>query len=302
MNVLGHFRVQYEVLSYIGLTPLRLKDAENRKRKIFQRCSFVSYFGMYLTMVILSSHKRFEDSKHKITVSHTFVDVIETTVELLFVVTCLLLPIIRSKNWDTLFHIMDNLEKELIKETGTTAGTRGIICIYFPFVLLIIFDISWFLISTKEFHWYYGTLVMNKLYYSCLVYFMYTTNKIVSRFYEILTGNLKEITNGNQTEKKIQESQSNFSALYDLTTQFNLIFGWQIFLVTLTTILIVLNVVNDTLYLNKNESTIWKTQMFCDLDCAPVYVVRDKQIRIFLLSYEMKIRSSHCHSPRKSTV
>lgn len=271
MKILRHFRIQCDVLKYLGIARSKSDDNQKVACKILQKCCSILFFGLYLGVATLASRQRFEDSKHTITISHSFVDIIESAIETLFIASCLFLPVIRQNNWKSFISFIENLEQKLATKIERKTSVRTTFVAYLALFLLIIVDMSWFLSGPKQFYWYNGTLALNKLYYCGLVQLIHTTTKLVKNFYEILNEKLTTLKSGE--DAKIEELKQHYLELQQLVGQINVIFGWQIFLVMLTTVLIVLNVVNDTLYLQKTESTIWKPQMFCDLVCAPVYVV-----------------------------
>lgn len=222
-----------------------------------------------MILVIVSIYQHCTSTIHTITVGHTFVDSIESATELSFVITSIFLPIIRSKNWKLFIDLMENLEQEHINNMEEGTNMFKVLFTYLSILLLILFDISWFIMSNNE---YYLMLAMNKLYYSAMVYFVYTINKIINQVQIIIIKGLNDIKDENG-EDTIEQMKRNYLTLYQLTTQFNRIFGLPIFFQMLTTVIIVINIVNDTLYLRLNESTIWKPQLFCDLVSGPVFMV-----------------------------
>lgn len=271
MYLFKHFHLQCEVLNYLGLTSIRIDNGKSIGNKIFKKCCLATFFGLYVAMLICSTFQGFGHSKHTITVSHILIDIIESATELLFVTICISSPLIKMKNWKSFFDLMDKLETEQHKNDQKSTELFKIMLIYISLIAFFLFDIPWF--PTSSFYWYYGTLAMNKLYHSSLVYIIYTINTITKHSLELLIEKLNGIQI-RSNEEIVREIENNYLCVRKITDEFNIIFGWQIFFAVLTTVLIVLNVVNDTLYLRQTElTTPWEPQIFCDIASALVYMV-----------------------------
>lgn len=269
MKVLRHFRFQCELLKYIGLTPVELNNENNTVARIIQSIFTVVLVISYTIIAILSSYQRYETSKHTITVSHTFVDIMESCSEILFISTALFLPITRKMTWRNFIKLMNEMEHDLLQNDVKSIGLQKIVSLYVVILILIIFDISWFLTTNDFLHWYCGLLALNKLYYSCFVYFLYSIIIGVKHFYKVLTKKLRN----EKYDQDYNEIKKYFFKLQELIRHFNKIFGWQILFLMITTVLIILNVVNDGLYLKQKQQTIWKPQIFCDLTSSLAHVV-----------------------------
>lgn len=272
MNLFRYFSIHCEILAYLGLTSSLVDEKQTLGRKIMQKIFMIIVFGLYLSTTVLSSYQRLEEGEGIITLSHTVIDFIETSTELSFVIASLLSPISRRKNWSRFFRLMRSLHNFNDHKIRVNVSAVQIPMVYLLIFLMVIFDMIWFF-RPDGYNWYSITLAMHKLYYTCFVCIIYITNKSIKNFIIRFINNLKEIVNNEMEVRKVELLRKPHLIAQKLIEEFNVIFGWQIFFQMMTSVMIILNLVNDIPYVEITEDTLWTPQIFSEILAAVVSVV-----------------------------
>lgn len=273
----------------LGVTPLWTQNSNTLSKIYVLSLILVVTFG-----TVLSIRKRFVTlSDLNIRSSdEVFLEISECSFEMVFMLSCFLATVCRSAAWERFFRNFLKANEQLHHLGFTNHGNVGIFGVRFAVINLVFFAIHayeiivWEEVPESSIEDGY-ILYRISMYYQCfVVYVAFCITEMLKNRYEFLHKLIKDTLktkraviiisskNNKRALEKLAKIQKTYTILYNVVQDFNLIFGWTLFIYFSTfvaNILVNLNVVLK--YSQSRESDLNLKMLITYVIYSIVYIV-----------------------------